>query len=268
MNRGCSLLLTALMCTLTGCLFSSQKRAIQNGEKAVSEGHTKEAVKYFDDAVHGDDTEMALEAARRAARIEHFDLKNYAKAIEYYRFLVVASDNDQERRLAQKSIAQIYFENLLYYDKAIIEYEKLLRLDFPKEEKYQFRLNIAKSDHQLGNFDQALAEIEDLSKEKLNDNDYYDLQVFKANLMMSQKKQADAIQVFADLIKKFPERAQKESLALTMAVSYEEMGDFKAAIDTLSAMKKGYSHPEFLDMRIERLQARQRNMPGAFGLKK
>lgn len=261
-------LAAALTCLLTACIYSPQKREIQNGDRAMSEAQPKQAILHFEKAMGGNDQKLALEAARRAARIAHLDLKTYNKAIEFYRFMIVASDSDLERRSAQKNIAQIYFENLLYYDKAIVEYEKLLRLDFSKAESYLFRLNIAKANHQLGNITQALAELEELTKDELNENDRFDLQVFKANLMMSQKRQQDAIQILSGLIAKYPERSQKESLALTMAVCYEEMGDFKMAIETLNGMKQGYSNPEFLEARIERLQARMRNMPGFTGLRK
>lgn len=258
-----------LLLSLSACILSSQKRNLQSGEESMSEGHAGKAFTYFERAAHGSDPTLALEGARRAARLAHFELKQYQKAVDLYRMIIVSSDSEEERKLAQEHIAQIYFENLLYYDKAIIEYEKLLRLPFSPQEKYQFRMNVAKSHHQLGNLDQALAELDTIAKEKTtNEADIFDLEVFKANVLMSQKKQREAAQVLEELIKKFPERAQKESLAITLAVCYEEVDDFKKAIETLETMKKGYTHPEFLDARISRLKARMSNLPGANGLKK
>lgn len=268
MSRAIALFGAALLIFLAACFFSSQKRDLQSGEQSMSEGETGKAFVYFERAAHGPDTELGLEATRRAARLAHFELKKYQKAIDLYRMIIVNSDNEAERKLAQRYIAQIYFENLFYYDKAIIEYEKLLRLDFPPAEKYQFRMNVAKSHHQLGNLDQALAELDTLSKEKASDADTYDLQVFKSNVLMSQKNQREAAQVLEDLIAKFPDRAKKESLAITLAVCYEEVDDFKKAIQALETLKNGYSHPEFLDARISRLKARMSNLPGAEGLKK
>jgi tetratricopeptide (TPR) repeat protein len=250
------------------CTFSSQKRQISNADKALSDGRPKEALDLLEEAAHGSNTELALEAARKGAHLAQAELKSFQRAVDFYRVMIVSSDNNDERRFAQRNIAQIYFENLLYYDKAVIEYEKLLRLDFSDADKYQFRLNVAKSHLQLGNLDQALAELETLSKEKTNENDKYDLDVFKANVLMSQKKQDQAAIILEDLIKKFPERAEKESLALTLTVCYEELEEFEKAIATLEAMKKGYSHPEFLDARIARLKTRVNNRPLANGFKK
>jgi tetratricopeptide (TPR) repeat protein len=253
---------------LVGCTFSSQKHDIQNAEKLMSEGQGDQALALLDKAMRGPDASLALEAARRGARLAQIDLKNYQKAVEYYRFLIVSSDSDELRRFAEKNIAQIYFENLLYYDRAIIEYEKLLRLSFSPPEHYQFRLNIAKSHHQLGNLEQALAELKTLEKEKVTEADIYDLEVFKGNVLITQKKQHEAAALFAGLIKKFPERAQKDNLALTLAVCYEELSDYRQAIGTLESMKKDYPHPEFLVARIARLKGRLSNMPGANGFKK
>ncbi len=257
-----------LLLSLAACTFSSQRHDFDEGEKALAESHRAAAFPSFVKAAHGSDQVLALSAARKAARLAQVDLKKYQDAIDLYRFIIVASDSDMERKNAQKSIAQIYFENLLYYDKAIIEYEKLLQLDITPAEKYQFRLNIAKCQHQLGNLDQALAEIDALALLATADNDAYDLQVFKSNVLMSQKKQLEASQILETLIKKYPERAQKEGLPLTLAVCYEEVDEFKKAITILEAMKKGYPHPEFLETRIERLRARMSNLPLANGFKK
>lgn len=250
------------------CTFSAQKRQIQKADKDLAEGQPKAALALLDDACHGSNSDLALEAARKGAHLAQIEMKSYQAAVDFYRVIIVASDNSEERKTAQRNIAQIYFENLLYYDKAVIEYEKLLRLDFTAAEKYQFRLNIAKSHLQLGNLDQALAELETLSKDKLNESDEYDLDVFKANVLMSQKKQDQAAVLLEQLIKKFPERAEKESLALTLTVCYEELEEFEKAIATLEAMKKGYDHPEFLDARIARLKTRVNNRPLANGFKK
>jgi len=266
LRRGLGLTLIAAL--MIQCTFSTQRRQIQSADKAIASGDAKLGLDYLEQATHGDDKTLALIAARRGARLAQIDLKAFQRAVDLYRFIIIASDDADERKLAQRNIAQIYFENLLYYDKAVIEFEKLLRLDYSPAEKYQFRLNVAKSHLQLGNLDQALAELDTLSKEKKSDNDEYDLEVFKSNVLMTEKKQEQAAQILENLLKKFPERAEKESLALTLTVSYEEMEQFEKAIATLEAMKKNYPHPEFLDARIARLKTRMTNRPLANGFKK
>ena len=58
----------------------------------------------------------------------HLETKNYPVAIEFYRALILRSADAEERRSAQRFIAQIYFENLLDYDRAVVEFERLLKL--------------------------------------------------------------------------------------------------------------------------------------------
>lgn len=254
---------------LVQCTFSSQSRQIHEADKAIAKHEPKKALDYLEKATHGEDTALALQAARQGARLAQLDLKSFQQAIDFYRFIVIASDISDERRQAEKNIAQIYFENLLYYDKAVIEYEKLLQLDFSPADKFQFRFNVAKSELQLGNLNQASAELDMLSKQKNSDNDEYDLEVFKANLLIAQKKQQDAANLLESVIKRFPDRAKKENLALTLTVCYEELEEFEKAIASLIAMKQaGYAHPEFIDARIQRLQTRLTNRPLANGFKK
>jgi len=131
-----------------------------------------------------------------------------------------------------------------------------------------FRLNVAKSHLQLGSLDQALAELDTLSKEKHGESEDYDLESFKANVLITEKKQGQAATILETLIKRFPERAEKESLALTLTVVLRKWKSLKRRFQTLETMKKGYSHPEFLDARIARLKTRVINRPLANGFKK
>jgi tetratricopeptide (TPR) repeat protein len=65
--------------------------------------------------------------ARQASRIAHMELKDYAAAIELYRYLILHAPDPQERREAQRSIAQILFENLQDYEAAVQAYENAQR---------------------------------------------------------------------------------------------------------------------------------------------
>lgn len=63
----------------------------------------------------------------------------------------------------------------------------------------------------------------------------------------------------------FPERSAKENIGLTLSVCYEELKDFKSAIDLLEKIKSQHPMPEYIDIRIKRLQDRLKNQPGARG---
>ena len=170
--------------------------------------------------------------------------------------------------MAHVNIAQICFENLLDYGQAVSEYERLLRLQLKPEEAFHFRLNLAKAQFQLNNLEQSGNELDVLLAQKHSDDEAFEAEVLKANILVAQKKQADAALLWEKILKDFPERSKKENVALNLVVCYEEQKDFGKAIEVLERMKSNYPNPEFLEIRIQRLRQRRSNQPGAQGLKR
>jgi tetratricopeptide (TPR) repeat protein len=85
---------------------------------------------------------------------------------------------------------------------------------------------------------------------------------------MAQKKYPDAIEIFKKLITTYPEKSLQENIYQTIAVCYEENGNFTEAIKMLEIAKNKNSQPEYTELRIKRLKERQKNQPGARGLRK
>ena len=54
-------------------------------------------------------------------------------------------------------------------------------------------------------------------------------------------------------------------MALNLAVCFEEQNNFEAAIEVLQEMKEDYPQPEFVELKIQRLKTRRKNLPGAKG---
>ena len=96
----------------------------------------------------------------------------------------------------------------------------------------------------------------------------YEGEIFESNLLVSKKEHDKAAEILKKLIKEYPERAKSDGLEMNLVACYEDMKDFDAAIEAMTAMKANYPDPEFLEMRISRLRERKNNMPGAKGLKK
>jgi len=227
------------------------------------------AVKIYSKLIEEDpDSDVALEASRAASTIAHLNSKEYGKAVEFYKHIVLRSQDAEERKSAQRFIAQIQFENLHEYDHAVLEYEKLLQLELTQPERFRYRMNLAKSHFYLNNIDQALNEIDAVLKQSKSSDELFEAKVLKANTEVSAKRLKEAAALWQAIILEFPERAKKESIALNLAVVYEEMADFEKAIQVLESMREGYAHPDFLDLRIQRLRERRENQPGAHGFKR
>ncbi|UOF00392.1 tetratricopeptide repeat protein [Bdellovibrio reynosensis] len=261
-------LLVILVLALTAC--SSQEEAeFKQAQKAITQEHYRTALGYLDRVIKRNrPTKYPLEAAREAARISFFEVKDFNKAISYYQFIVLHSLDEKERLEAQKQIASIYFNNLQNYSLAIIEYSKLQQMPHTDQEAAQYKMNIARSQYYLNNFFQSESEIDSLLLLKSDDNIRFNALMLKGNILVGKKEFSKAADIFKMLIQKYPEKAVQENVALILAVCYEENFDFKSAIGILEQYRGKYSPPEYIELRIKRLQERMKNAPGAKGYRK
>lgn len=214
------------------------------------------------------ETEQAVIAAREGARIAFFETKDYRLALNLFKHLVLYSKDEHERREAQKKIATIYYEHLADYQNAVAEFYRLLDLPHSPEEEFEDRFAIAKSQYFLNRFFQAQAELDALLKKDIPKDQMFDALMLKANIFLARKSMDNAIKTFQQVIAQFPERSKKEDVALNLAVCYEEQKKFNEAIQVLKGLRDSYPTPEFIDMRIKRLQERASYLPGARGLRK
>ena len=255
--------------SLNGCSFSLEWADGLRAKRAVARRDYVTAASVFGRLVErAPDGPRAPEYARQGARIAHLETKDYPRAVEFYRTLILRSPDPEERKSAQRYVAQIYFDNLLDYDQAVIEFEKLLKLEHRPEEAFRYRLNLAKSQFQLNNLDQAGHELDVILDASHSPDEVFEAKSMKANILVSQKRTAEAANAWGELLREYPDRAKKENVALNLVVCYEELKDFTHAIETLERMKADYANPEFLNKRIERLTKRQSNLPGAQGWKR
>jgi tetratricopeptide (TPR) repeat protein len=215
------------------------------------------------------DTPLALNAARQGAQVAQVEAKDYPSAIGFYRAVILLSANSTERKQAQRAIAQIEYENLQNCAQAVLDFERLLHLDNSPEEVFQVRLSLAKSQLRLNNVEQALAEIDLLlSQPHVPEQQVFEAKVLKANTLVADRQMSAAASLWEDIMREFPDKSKKENVALNLVVCYEEMKEFTKAIGVLEKMRDGYAHPDFLDLRIQRLKERAHNQPGAQGLKR
>ena len=262
-------LLCFLITTVGGCSYSLTWWHHFRVNRAIDSQDYSTALRILQRTVQEDpDGQDAVLASRQGGRIAHFDAKNYAMAVEFYKHVVLRSPDAEERDQAQKFIAQIYFENLLDYDQAVSQYEKLLKLPHLPNETFRFRLNLAKSQLHLNNIDKALNEIDMLVTQKHSPDEIFEAKIIQANTLIAAKRLPEAVVLWESIIKEFPDKSLKENVALNLVVCYEEMREFGKAIEVLERMRKGYPHPDFLDLRIQRLKERKLNQPGAQGLRR
>ncbi|WP_413289490.1 tetratricopeptide repeat protein [Bdellovibrio sp. HCB337] len=238
-------------------------------QEEMAQGHHRIALSNLDRVLkRAPDSEYAVKAARDGARISSLETKDYKKAASYYQFLVLHSPDATERLNSQKQLAAIYFDQLQNYDQAIIELNKLIRDTESDVDIARYKLDIARSNYYLNNFFQAHSELDDLLKLKVDDSERFSAWVLKSNIHIALKEYAKAIEILKKVTTTFPQKSLQENVYQTLAVCYEETDNFTEAINTLESVKDKYAQPEYIDIRIKRLKERQKNRPGARGLRK
>lgn len=252
------------------CSCSSQEEGdFEQAQKNISQGHYQVALSFLEHAIKRNFSgELPLEAAREAARVAFFELKDYQKTIEYYHFIVLHAPDETERLEAQKQIAAIYFNNLQDYKSAIMEYSKLQQMPHTDLEAAQYKMAVARAHYYMNNFFQAESEIDSLLRLKADDNIRFGALMLKGNILVGKKEFTKAADIFKTLIQTFPQKSLQENVGLTLAVCYEENNNFKEAIKVLEGYRGKYSPPEYIELRIKKLQGRLKNAPGARGLRK
>lgn len=263
-------LFTAILISVVAACSSQEAADYGKARKAISEKHFRIALNHLERVIkrNSPQSKYPMEAARDAARISYYELKDYTKAAQFHHFIVLNSPDKAERLESQKQIASIYFNNLQNYQQAIIEFSKLQQMSHTDFEAAQYKLNIARAQYYLNNFFQSESEIDSLLKLKSDPAVRFSAMMLKGNILVARKDFKQAAEMFKKLIEAYPEKAVQENVALVLAVCYEENDDFKSAIKVLEEHKSKYDSPEYIELRIKRLQERQRNAPGAKGFRK
>lgn len=269
MKRKQQLLILAIFTSwiLSSCTKSEQE--LKEARSYVDKGQFRTAISYYDMAItRYEDSELSLLAAREAARVSLFEIKDYKKAAEYFSYLVLRSSDYKERILSQKQITNIYFDHLSDYPKSIIELNKLINMLEDPTEKNQLKIKLARAYYYQNDFTQAENEVNDLLIGNITEEIHFELLMLKGNIRLGKRNLSGAAEVFKEVLVKFPARAKKENVGLTLAVCYEEMKDYKSAIGTLEQIKDTHPTPEYIALRIKKLIERQKNQPGAKGFRK
>lgn len=253
---------------LFGCV-SSDQREYQLGKTESEKGDFQRAISFFEKAIlRAPDGNFGVMAAREAAKISFFELKDYKKALSFYTHLVLYSSDPTERIQSQKQIVSIYFDHLVDYKKAVIEINKLLQMSLSTEETIKYKISLARSYYYQNNFEQAENEVDEFLKKGFSSDQMFSMLMLKGNISLARKDLGKAVKIYREIIEKFEEKAKKENVGVTLALTYEEMNDYKNAILILEEVRKYHSVPEYIELKIKKLQERQKNQPGARGFKK
>jgi tetratricopeptide (TPR) repeat protein len=258
-------LMIAALLMMGGCTSTEQKE-MSDAKIEINRGHFRIALSHLEKIIiRNPQSEIGIEAAREAARICFFELKDFQKAALHYQQIVLSSKNSEERLAAQKQIVSVYFDQLSDYPKAVIEINKLVVMLTEPQDKMEYKMKLARAYYYQNNFTQAENETDEFIRTNPPREQKFDMIFLKGNISLAQKNLPTAVEVFKRLLTEFPERSAKDNVALTLSVCYEELRDFKSAIEVLEKLKGNHPVPEYIDIRINRLRERLKNLPASNG---
>jgi tetratricopeptide (TPR) repeat protein len=256
------------LCLFSGCT-SQEERIFKEAGRLTNQGSFKLAISEFEKVVkRSPDSAIGAKAAKEAARLSLYEIKDFSKAVDFLRLVILYSGDSADRLQSQKQLAGIYFDNLQNYRLAIKEYSKLLHLVASPAEQAQYRLILARGYFYLNEFNQSEAEIKEVLKGNVDPALAFSASLLQGNVKVEQKAFVAAAEIYKRLISDHPEKALQENIHLSLALCYEESRDYANAIKTLEALRGRYSVPEYIELRIKRVQERQKNLPGARGYRK
>ncbi len=255
-----------LVFLLFGC-FANKEKDYKDGLSALEKKNFKSAMNYFDRVIgkYPGSPESIL-AAKEGARVARYDAKDFQKSLKYLRQIVRASPSPHDRAIAQKQIVDIELDEINDYRSSVNDINRLISLDLPAKDKSELRFKLARAYFFLNDFSQAESEVLSFLKEAPNKELVFAAKILLGNIYLSKKDHLKAIDVLRGLMDENLERSIKEGAAMTLVVTYEDMKDFQNAIDTLETIREYHHTPEYIDIRISKLRADQKNQPGARGV--
>ncbi len=253
--------------SLSSCYWSDSEKELSKGDRFTEKKNYQKAISYYEKVMKGSNPEIVNKAVSRLAWLNYFYLKDFKKALQFYKYVVVHSPSRDERFSSQEKIIDIYFHKFGDYISSISEISKLLEVGHMKNEmKAEYKLKLAKSYFYLGDFIQAEIEADDLlSMTGIAGKYKFETLLLKGNALLTAKRLQRAVSVYKNLQEEFPKRSKKERIDLSISACYEEMNELDLAINEL---KRNQRPSDIIEMKIKRLQSRKRYLPGAKGLQR
>jgi tetratricopeptide (TPR) repeat protein len=218
----------------------------------------------FDTLETGDEEE----AAKLALDISENSINDYAKALKYSNFLAYsARENTNQIGYLVKS-SELLFDKLNRYSEAIPAIQKVLFLVNDQFIKANLRLKLIRSFYFIGEYENALSEVQLALQTKMNDAFTFQTLQIKGHIYQAQQQYEKATEVFLSLVQKYPIDSLKENIHISLALNYEESFQIQKAIEVLKSIQEVHEVPEFIKLRIARLEKKVSNSPGFRGLRK
>ena len=220
-----------MLAGINSCFF--KRSAILSFHKLVSRGQCLEAYQLFVQWGNRNEKQtQAGEQAAQECLTKHKSPKAAVQLHEAL-LQDYKQQNSQFKKIKETEfkIAEISFYHLKNYKKAIRFYKKKLQYTPKPQEKPRVLYALAESFFYLNKYDQALVELGKLLQENPKTNLRGQAYLLQGRVFLEQKKSQKAILVFRQMIDHYPHKI--DILREYLALAYEESKNFLLAIKEL-----------------------------------
>ena len=176
------------------------------------------------------------------------------RALFYERLFLDLDETSLEKTQTLEILARLYFYEIRDYQRAITYYRDLLNRNPEREKKLHYMFQLSRAFFNIGNYTQALLEIEEAINTKPKRELLRSLFIFKGVVLKMKGDLKLAEKLFRTGLLKFPE--YKNGFHRQLALVYEEKREFKKAIRELEKVKpKNLYIKDKLKMYYQRLES-------------
>lgn len=207
------------------------------------------------------------------ADVFYLEQREYKKALDIYNELSFKEASLEQQLDILWKVATIYRDKFADLQKTIVQFEKILSLEFRENKIIEASYQLARSYFNIGNSIQAEFEIIALINKKLEtfqqkNEELYRFQQLYIQILISNKKNKEAIAELKYLCEEYQNDCRKDNLEMNIALLYEEMGNLSEALKVFEFIRTYHKFPDFIDLQIGRLKSKQKMLPLSKGFKK
>jgi len=253
------MVITALILVVVGGFScrSREQALYEQATAALDEGLSGAAVEYLTTfLVKYPESPLVSDVLFLRGTIYHIYQSRYVEAIADFRELLRSFPDTPHAYMARRNIAEILDKKMRSFDKAIVEYQKLID-DFDTvvdDDIFQHR--IASCFYELLDFEQAKLEfyqlINNYPASPLVDDAYYQI----ANILQTQGALEDAEKAYTLYLARYPEGELAVDAMFNLAATYEEMERLDDALELYNRIFPIYDNKEAISWRIEKVRNR------------
>lgn len=245
---------------LSGCSGNNPvEQQYRKAEDLWNRGHYEEAKDIYEKFIREyPDSELYDDAVFRLGEIHYLNLYDDKKAVYYFKFLIHSNVAGEYIFNSHKYLADIYENSLLDYDKAIIEYQRLIDIYHTLQYDDENQSRIAYCYFKKGNYYQAIIEFDNLIERyplsKLIEDAYYQ----RSNIYYIMGDCDKAKEGYNKILERFPDSQYIMDAKLGIAECLDEEGFLSEALELLKELEDIYTDKELIRIKIRGVKKRIR----------